>query len=594
MDRKSILVKITSLAISLLILVSFVMPVIVQASSLTDSAEKIVLKTVEDIEKYIDESKYPGYKEKLIALKKSNPNWKFTIYYTGLDWKTVLYNETKGLHSRSLVQGKNGQWLCEVCGTKVYDSGGWMCASEKAVAYLMDTRNYLTENYIFQFEELSYDPDTYTIAGIEKVLNGTFMYQKNIREYYNNPEYEYITFAEAIMDAANSSGVSPYYLAARIRQEVGVNGSASIYGTYEGYEGIYNFYNIGANSGEDPIGNGLKYASNETMGKYLLPWNDPAKAIKGGAIWIAANYIAVGQDTLYFQKYDVVNNGTELYNHQYMQNIFAARSEGITTYNTYKGIGLLDNNYNFIIPVYENMPAQISLEPGTIIVKPELNEKVQLTGDNVYVRNAPTTSGTILVTLKKYTIATRIEKNSAYANGYYWDKVKLSDGTVGYIVTNYLSTTIVEAPVATEKVKVNGSNVRVRKSATTSSPIVATLAKNTVVTRLEKKVAYKNGYYWDKIQLANGNIGYIATNYLSSVTTSTTTNTNTTQTAKVNVSKVNVRKSATTSSKKIATLKKGTKVTILQKKAAYKNGYYWDKVKLANGTIGYIASKYLA
>ncbi len=593
MDRKNIILKITSLAVTLFILASFVMPVILQASSLTDSAQKTVLKTVEDIEKYIDESKYPGYKERLIALKEANPDWKFTIYYTGLDWKTVLYNETKGLHSRSLVQGKNGEWLCDICGTKVYDAGGWMCASEKAVAYLMDTRNYLTENYIFQFEELSYAPDTYTISGIEKVLNGTFMYQKNIQEYYNNPEYEDITFSEAIMDAANSSGVSPYYLAARIRQEVGVNGSASIYGTYKGYEGIYNFYNIGANSGEDPIGNGLKYASNTTMGKYLLPWNDPAKAIKGGAIWISRNYIAVGQDTLYFQKYDVVNNGTELYNHQYMQNIFAARSEGITTYNTYKSIGLLDNNYNFIIPVYENMPAQISLEPGTIIVKPELNEKVQLTGDNVYVRSNPSTSGTILATLKKYTIVTRIEKNSSYANGYYWDKVKLSDGTVGYIVTNYLSTTIVEAPVTTEKVRVNASSVRVRKNATTSSSIVATLEKNTVVTRLEKKVAYKNGYYWDKIQLANGTIGYIATNYLSNITTSETITT-TTQTAKVNVSKVNVRKSATTSSKKIATLKKGAKVTILQKKAAYKNGYYWDKVKLANGTIGYIATKYLS
>jgi len=594
MDRKSILVKISALVIILLILTSFTMPVIIQASSLTDSAGKIILKTVEDIEKYIDESKYPGYKERLISLKKANPNWKFTIYYTGLDWKTVIYNETKGLHSRSLVQGKDGEWLCEICGTKVYDLGGWMCASEKAVAYLMDTRNYLTENYIFQFEELSYNPDTYTISGIEKVLNGTFMYQKSIQKYYNNPEYEDITFAEAIMDAANSSGVSPYYLAARIRQEVGVNGSASIYGTYEGYEGIYNFYNIGANSGEDPIGNGLKYASNTTMGKYLLPWNDPAKAIKGGAIWIARNYIAVGQDTLYFQKYDVVNNGTELYNHQYMQNIFAARSEGITTYNTYKSIGLLDNNYNFIIPVYENMPAGLSTEPGTIIIKPELNEKVQLTGDNVYVRNAPTTSGTILATLKKYTIATRIEKNTSYANGYYWDKVKLSDGTIGYMVTNYLSTTIVEAPITTEKVRVNASNVRVRKSATTSSSIVATLAKNTVVTRLEKKVAYKNGYYWDKIQLANGTIGYMATNYLSSATTSTTTNTTTTKTAKVKVSKVNVRKSATTSSKKIATLKKGTKVTILQNKVAYKNGYYWDKVKLANGSTGYIASKYLS
>ena len=111
---------------------------------------------------------------------------------------------------------------------------------------------------------------------------------------------------------------------------------------HHNYEGIYNFYNIGANSGEDPIGNGLKYASNKTIGKYLLPWNDPVKAIKGGAIWIATNYIAVGQDTLYFQKYDVVSNGTALYNHQYMQNIFAARSEGYTTYSTYNKLKLLD------------------------------------------------------------------------------------------------------------------------------------------------------------------------------------------------------------------------------------------------------------
>ena len=555
MNVKNFLLKITSLVVIILMLISFIIPVIVQASSITDSAEKVVLNTIEDIEKYIDESKYPGYKERLISLKQANPNWTFTLYYTGLDWKTVLQNETIGLHSRSLVQGKDGEWICDDCGSKVYDAGGWMCASEKAVAYLMDVRNYLTEDYIFQFEELSYNPDTYTITGIEKVLNGTFMYQKSIQEYYNNQEYEDITFAEAIMNAANSSGVSPYYLAARIRQEVGVNGSASIYGKYEGYEGIYNFYNIGANSGEDPIGNGLKYASNGEMGKYLLPWNNPAKAIKGGAIWIATNYIAVGQDTLYFQKYDVVNNGTDLYNHQYMQNIFAARSEGITTYNTYKNIGLLDNNYNFIIPIYENMPVLLSNEPGSLNTQTNLNEKVQLTGNNVYVRKAPTTSGTIIATLKKYTVATRIEKTSNYANGYYWDKIKLSDGTEGYIVTNYLSTTIVETTVTTEKVKVNASNVRVRKSATTSSTIVATLAKNTVVTRLEKKVAYKNGYYWDKIQLANGTIGYMATNYLSS-TNSSSPSTNTTQTAKINASKVNVRKSATTSSKILTTLKK--------------------------------------
>ena len=70
------------------------------------------------------------------------------------------------------------------------------------------------------------------------------MHQKSIREYYKNSEFEDITFSKAIMEAANSSGVSPYYLAARIRQEIGVNGSDSIYGTYKGYEGYYNFYNF--------------------------------------------------------------------------------------------------------------------------------------------------------------------------------------------------------------------------------------------------------------------------------------------------------------------------------------------------------------
>ena len=142
----------------------------------------------------------------------------------------------------------------------------------------------------------------------------------------------------------------------------------------------------------------------------------------------------------------------------------------------------------------------------------------------------------------------------------------------------------------------NASNVRVRKGATASSSIVATLAKNTVVTRLEKKVVHKNGYYWDKIKLSNGTIGYIATNYLSSISTSTSSSssTTTTKTAKVNSSNVRLRKSATTSSKILKTLSKGTKVIILQKKVAYKNGYYWDKVKLSNGTVGYVATKYLS
>ena len=117
MNIRSILLKIISLVTCTIFLALIFLPVIVSASSLTDSAKKTILNTVEDIEIHVDEDKYPGYKEKLIALKKANSNWKFTLYYTGLNWNTVIYNETKALHSRSLVQRKTGQWLCEECGT---------------------------------------------------------------------------------------------------------------------------------------------------------------------------------------------------------------------------------------------------------------------------------------------------------------------------------------------------------------------------------------------------------------------------------------------------------------------------------------------
>ena len=40
----------------------------------------------------------------------------------------------------------------------------------------------------------------------------------------------------------------------------------------------------------------------------LLPWDTPEKAICGGALWIAKSYSEIGQDTLYFQKVDLIDN----------------------------------------------------------------------------------------------------------------------------------------------------------------------------------------------------------------------------------------------------------------------------------------------
>ena len=95
-------------------------------------------------------------------------------------------------------------------------------------------------------------------------------------------------------------------------------------------------------------------------------------AIKGGAKYIADGYINVGQNTLYFQKWDVVNyNGN--FNHQYMTNIKAAVNEGKNTWKSYKEMDVLSKQIEFLIPVYNNMPNQASTLPTTVETPPSNN-----------------------------------------------------------------------------------------------------------------------------------------------------------------------------------------------------------------------------
>jgi hypothetical protein len=73
----------------------------------------------------------------------------------------------------------------------------------------------------------------------------------------------------------------------------------------------------------------------------------------GGGIWIGTGYIDKGQDTLYYQKFNVVN---QVWNHQYMTNIMAPYQESEDIYKSYKDLDILDVPYVFVIPYYRNMP----------------------------------------------------------------------------------------------------------------------------------------------------------------------------------------------------------------------------------------------
>ena len=64
----------------------------------------------------------------------------------------------------------------------------------------------------------------------------------------------------------------------------------------------------------------------------------------------------MGQNTLYLQKFDIVAQDGTLYSHQYMQNLLAPESEAKQMLEIYKISNTVDSNFNFIIPLYENIP----------------------------------------------------------------------------------------------------------------------------------------------------------------------------------------------------------------------------------------------
>ena len=236
-----------------------------------------------------------------------------------------------------------------------FDNGNWYAASYKTIAYYLDARNWLDEDNIFMFESLYYH-DYQTAAGVEDILANTVMANKECAGSEGK------TYAETIIDSANHNSLNAYYLAARIKQEQGVDlTSPLVSGTYPGYEGYYNYFNVGAsgNSNSEVITNGLQYAKNSG-------WDSPYKSIVEGALFIRKEYIGVndkhdvkGQLTLYLNKWDPY--GWQLGGHQYMQNITAPITEAQSIASSYKkNDDYKSYAYIFYIPVYKDMPETTS------------------------------------------------------------------------------------------------------------------------------------------------------------------------------------------------------------------------------------------
>jgi hypothetical protein len=156
----------------------------------------------------------------------------------------------------------------------------------------MDPRNFLNHGGIFQFMAHSYDGRTQNAEGLQGVLTGTFMGGEF-------PEETHLTYNDVLMEVGARTEVNPYVLASMILVEQGSNGTGGcISGTVKGYEGYYNFFNIGAyKSGSmSAVERGVWYASQS--GTYERPWNTRYKSILGGAIFYSQQYVQKNKNTI--------------------------------------------------------------------------------------------------------------------------------------------------------------------------------------------------------------------------------------------------------------------------------------------------------
>lgn len=302
-----------------------------------------------------------SYREALTELHKKYPDWNFIPDYVNMSFEDAVKLQMNDMQKQVSSTGHKISWRS--MGKGSYDwstgkweftNGGWTGASREVISYYMDPRNFLNSTEIYMFLKQGYDYGSYTEAGLKKVVAGTFL-EKGYSDPKNTEGYDG-SYIKIIMEAGEQSGVSPYIIASAIIQEQGSAGSSSlISGTYSKYKGYYNFFNYGAsgNTTTAVIENGLKYAKNEG-------WNSRSAAIIGGAKEFIKGYIEIGQDTYFYQDFNVNFSGSIW--HQYAQAVHDARSKGYSLNKVYASD--TDSKLTFRIPVYTSMPLEASEKPA--------------------------------------------------------------------------------------------------------------------------------------------------------------------------------------------------------------------------------------
>ena len=282
-----------------------------------------------------------------------------------------------------------------------------------------------------------------------------------------------------------------------------------------------------------------------------------------------------------------------------------------TSNSQWYAVRLANGSTGYIFAQYLKVTGTSSATPTPTPTQAPSNDgtvQAKLTADVNLRRGAGTNYGVIKVIGTGTTVTVTDASNSQ------WYKVKLSDGTEGYLFSEYLkvtsgnidsakpSATPTPTPApnnGTVQAKTT-SDLNVRKGPGTSYGIVKVIDMNVTVT-----VTEATNSSWYKVKLSDGTEGYLAAQYLKITSgdinsvkpgnsgednTNNGNNSNTPATGeyvRVTVG-LNLRSEPNTSSKVRTVLSTGTVLNVLDRKTSG-----WVHVRTTGGTEGYVSAEYV-
>lgn len=465
---KNISKKILILSIITAVLSIFIVPInrVYAADTYTQTLKS-------GIDKFPEE-----YKKALEQIQKLHPKWTFEAYYTGISWDTLILNETATHGRNRVIKTADSSWRCS-CNNV---ASGYACASKGITSYYLDPRNFLNEVNIFQFLEISYNSKIHNIDGIKSAVKGTFL-DKQIT--YTLIEKKEVETEKEVQKTVNNTITTQKEIVKEIK-EVEVE-----------YTKHY----------ADII---LEAAKQSNMSPYSIVTKIIQEVGTNGSDSVSGTYS--GESGKYKGYYNFYNLGAYDSGNAIVNGLKYAKDKG------------WNNQYHAIIEGAEEIA----------------NSYTNAGQNTAYFYKWDVVGTKILQSGKTQNISgsdmfwhqymTNVQDPTSQSKSLYntYVKNKIIDESLNFVIPVYdkmPTENSMPSGLTTEDGDLYYVNctdgLALRETPSTSAKKIDTLYKNTLVVMLERECKEANGYKWDKVKLANGVTGYIASKYLTFKSAST-------------------------------------------------------------------------